>query len=63
MIMGKTRTNTSVEGAMYDLHISPARISLSWLGVYLLDDFSVVNSSSFPVVAALGSPEVETSGT
>jgi hypothetical protein len=63
MIMGRTRTNTSVEGAMYDLHISPARISLCWLGVYLLDGLSGVTSSSFPVVATLGSPEVERSGT
>lgn len=63
MIMGRTITNTSVEGAMCDLHISPARISLCWLSVYLLDDFSGANSSSFPLVAALESPEVERSGT
>ena len=63
MIMGRTRTNTSIPGEMCDLHTSPKRISFCWPGEYLLDDAFNGAFSSISMVAAAGSPEVERSGT
>ena len=62
MIMGRTRTNTSIPGEMCDLHTSPKRISFCWPEVYLLDAFNGA-FSSISMVAAAGSPDAERSGT
>ena len=55
-------TNTRIAGAMYDLHISPKRMIINWLGENLLNSLSGV-FSSVEMVAAAGSPEDERSGT
>lgn len=59
MIIGRTRTNTRIPGAMYDLHNWPKRIMISWLGVNLLNSLI----GAVLIVAAAGSPEALRSGT
>lgn len=55
MIIGRTRTNARIPGAMYDLHIWPKRIMVSWLeGENLLNSLSgVVSSLEMVATAAL----------
>lgn len=62
MIIGRTRTNTRIPGAMYDLQNWPKRIIICWLGVNLFNSLRGA-VSSLEMVAAEGSPEDERSGT